>query len=158
MAAIYSNGGNRWNILGFNLTKIDALSSVYKISMVVAPLTFGFIRYLRRAATLLTKGSYAILTKGSYAIYLRRAATLLTKGSYATYEGQLRYLRRAATLYLYEGQLHYTYTKGSYAILTKGSYAILTKGSYAILTKGSYATYEGQLRYLRRVAIFGILR
>ena len=32
MAAIYSNG-NRWNILGFNFTKRDALSSVYKISM-----------------------------------------------------------------------------------------------------------------------------
>jgi hypothetical protein len=27
MTAIYSNGGNRWNILG------DALSSLYKISM-----------------------------------------------------------------------------------------------------------------------------
>jgi hypothetical protein len=34
MAAIYSNGGNRWNMLGFNFTKRDALSSVYKISMV----------------------------------------------------------------------------------------------------------------------------
>jgi hypothetical protein len=34
MAAIYSNGGNPWNILGFNFTKRDALSSVYKISMV----------------------------------------------------------------------------------------------------------------------------
>jgi hypothetical protein len=33
MTAIYSNGGNRWNILGFNFTKRDALSSVYKISM-----------------------------------------------------------------------------------------------------------------------------
>ena len=33
MAAIYSNGGNRWNILGFNFTKRDALSSAYKISM-----------------------------------------------------------------------------------------------------------------------------
>ena len=33
MAAIYSKGGNRWNILGFNFTKRDALSSVYKISM-----------------------------------------------------------------------------------------------------------------------------
>ena len=33
MAAIYSNGGNRWNILGFNFTKRDALSSVYNISM-----------------------------------------------------------------------------------------------------------------------------
>jgi hypothetical protein len=33
MAAIYSNGGNRWNIFGFNFTKKDALSSVYKISM-----------------------------------------------------------------------------------------------------------------------------
>jgi hypothetical protein len=27
------HGGNRWNILGFNFTKRDALSSVYKISM-----------------------------------------------------------------------------------------------------------------------------
>jgi hypothetical protein len=35
MAAIYSNGGNRWNILGFNFTKRDALSSVYQISMVM---------------------------------------------------------------------------------------------------------------------------
>ena len=34
MADIYSNGGNRWNILGFSFTKRDALSSVYKISMV----------------------------------------------------------------------------------------------------------------------------
>jgi hypothetical protein len=34
MAAIYSNGGNRWNIVGFNFTKRDALSSLYKISMV----------------------------------------------------------------------------------------------------------------------------
>jgi hypothetical protein len=34
MVAIYSNGGNRWNILGFNFTKRDALSSLYKISMV----------------------------------------------------------------------------------------------------------------------------
>jgi hypothetical protein len=34
MAAIYSNGGNRWNILGFIFAKRDALSSVYKISMV----------------------------------------------------------------------------------------------------------------------------
>ena len=35
MAAIYSNGGNRWNILGFNFTKRDALSSLYKISMLM---------------------------------------------------------------------------------------------------------------------------
>jgi hypothetical protein len=34
MGAIYSNGGNRWNILGFNFNKRDALSSVYKISMI----------------------------------------------------------------------------------------------------------------------------
>ena len=33
MAAIYSNGGDRWNILSFNFTKRDALSSVYKISI-----------------------------------------------------------------------------------------------------------------------------
>jgi hypothetical protein len=42
MAAIYSNGGNRWNTLGFNFTsfnftKRDALSSLYKISMVIPP-------------------------------------------------------------------------------------------------------------------------
>jgi hypothetical protein len=47
MAAIYSNGGNRWNILGFNFTERDALSSVYKISVAgtnAAPLSsFGFI-------------------------------------------------------------------------------------------------------------------
>ena len=30
MAAIYSNGGNRWNILGFNFTKRDALSTRLK--------------------------------------------------------------------------------------------------------------------------------
>jgi hypothetical protein len=35
MAAIYSNGGNRWNILGFNFTKRDVLSSLYKISMLI---------------------------------------------------------------------------------------------------------------------------
>ena len=34
MAAICSNGGNCWNILGFNFTKRDALSSLYKISMI----------------------------------------------------------------------------------------------------------------------------
>jgi hypothetical protein len=33
MAAIYSNGGNRWKILGFNFSERDALSSLYKISM-----------------------------------------------------------------------------------------------------------------------------
>jgi hypothetical protein len=42
MAAIYSNGGNRWNILGFNFTKRDALSSVYKISM-DRPLIFRLV-------------------------------------------------------------------------------------------------------------------
>ena len=42
MAAIYSNGGNRWNILDFNFTKRDALSSVYKISMV--PITCYCLR------------------------------------------------------------------------------------------------------------------
>ena len=39
MAAIYSNGGNRWNILGFNFTKRDALSSLHKISMVIRPIS-----------------------------------------------------------------------------------------------------------------------
>jgi hypothetical protein len=37
MAAIFSNGGNRWNILGFNFTKRDALSSVYRISIWFPP-------------------------------------------------------------------------------------------------------------------------
>jgi hypothetical protein len=46
MAAIYSNGGNRWNILGFNFNKRDALSSVYKISMVLADASWK--RVLRR--------------------------------------------------------------------------------------------------------------
>jgi hypothetical protein len=41
MAAIYSNGGNRWNILGFNFTKRDALSSVCKISMITSAYTLG---------------------------------------------------------------------------------------------------------------------
>jgi hypothetical protein len=41
MAAIYSNGGNRWNILGFNFTKRDALSTVYKISMGLTPNVIG---------------------------------------------------------------------------------------------------------------------
>jgi hypothetical protein len=41
MAAIYSNGGNRWNILGFNFTKRDALSSVYKIPMVRTLRVYG---------------------------------------------------------------------------------------------------------------------
>jgi hypothetical protein len=45
MAAIYSNGGNRWNILGFDFTKRDALSSVYKISMV--KLRFNFTRVFK---------------------------------------------------------------------------------------------------------------
>ena len=40
MAAIYSNGGNRWNILGFNFTKRDALPSLYKISMVFVDRNF----------------------------------------------------------------------------------------------------------------------
>jgi hypothetical protein len=50
MAAVYSNGGNRWNILGFNFNKRDALSSVYKISMVgrkqhILSTTLGMYRY-----------------------------------------------------------------------------------------------------------------
>jgi hypothetical protein len=43
MAAIYSNGGNRWNILGFNFTKRDALFSLYKISMAIAQYTLSII-------------------------------------------------------------------------------------------------------------------
>jgi hypothetical protein len=43
MAAIYSNVGNHWNILGFNFTKRDALSSVNKISMLFIPYGGGRI-------------------------------------------------------------------------------------------------------------------
>jgi hypothetical protein len=60
MAAIYSNGGNRWNILGFNFTKRDALSSVYKISMVKFPQRFlthvsKLIIYLCKIPTVITE-------------------------------------------------------------------------------------------------------
>jgi hypothetical protein len=41
MTAIYSNGGNRWNILDFNFTKRDALSSLYKISMIMMYYVLG---------------------------------------------------------------------------------------------------------------------
>ena len=47
MAAIYSNGGNRWNILGFNFTKRDALSSVYKISMPRASRIYFFVEIFK---------------------------------------------------------------------------------------------------------------
>jgi hypothetical protein len=47
MAAIYSYGGNCWNILGFNFTKRDALSSVYKISMNTASLKRKAVHVLR---------------------------------------------------------------------------------------------------------------
>jgi hypothetical protein len=47
MAAMYSNGGNRWNILGFNFTKRDALSSVYKISMSAARVFLRFPKVSR---------------------------------------------------------------------------------------------------------------
>jgi hypothetical protein len=53
MAAIYSNGGNRWNILGFNFTKRDALSSVYKISM-------GTMRCLKGTFTFALHGKHAL--------------------------------------------------------------------------------------------------
>ena len=46
MAAIYSSGGNRWNILGFNFTKRDALSSVYKISMVLSRCIYTVTMYI----------------------------------------------------------------------------------------------------------------
>ena len=45
MAATYSNGGNRWNILGFNFTKRDALSSVYKISMIAPGYDAGLVPF-----------------------------------------------------------------------------------------------------------------
>ena len=53
MAAIYSNG-NRWNILGFNFTKRDALSSVYKISMVCACLSTQQLKNIKRITAVRT--------------------------------------------------------------------------------------------------------
>ena len=47
MAAIYSNGGNRWNILGFNFNKRDALSIVY--IRYLCPRCVHVIRQLRCA-------------------------------------------------------------------------------------------------------------
>jgi hypothetical protein len=51
MAAIYSNGGNCWNILGFNFTKRDALSSLYKISMIIMYTKF-LVFYVRAFTSL----------------------------------------------------------------------------------------------------------
>ena len=55
MAAIYSNGGNRWNILGFNFSKRDALSSLYKISMVELERIFSHSSGLVLSADILRK-------------------------------------------------------------------------------------------------------
>jgi hypothetical protein len=35
MAAIYSNGGNRWNILGFNFTpvKIEKINNLFQVDI-----------------------------------------------------------------------------------------------------------------------------
>ena len=51
MAAIHSNGGNRWNNVGFNFTKRDALSSVYKISMTDTCCTATFTEVLNKTQT-----------------------------------------------------------------------------------------------------------
>ena len=51
--------GNRWNIIGFNFTERDALSSVYKISMVpsctilVGEIWFLLFRFIRLPIILL---------------------------------------------------------------------------------------------------------
>jgi hypothetical protein len=63
MAAIYSNGGNHWNILGFNFTKRDALSSVYKISMSITfnvadrndPITDAYTRHVLEKAKVIAR-------------------------------------------------------------------------------------------------------
>ncbi len=54
MAAIYSNGGNRWNILGFNFTKRDALSSVLKIAMICACCKSNMAPISSRSVALIT--------------------------------------------------------------------------------------------------------
>ena len=56
MAAIYSNGGNRSSILGFNFTKRDALSSLYKIPMPTVPVgSVAFFRSCSLYSNLLLK-------------------------------------------------------------------------------------------------------
>jgi hypothetical protein len=49
MVAISSNGGNSWNILGFNFTKRDALSSVYNISTMARASFLGVVSFGRFA-------------------------------------------------------------------------------------------------------------
>jgi hypothetical protein len=74
MAAIYSNVGNRWNILGFNFTKRDALSSVYQISMALTywlkcgPKTFQFRRLARAETTAQCVQFHFIKVAGKYPI------------------------------------------------------------------------------------------
>jgi hypothetical protein len=75
MAAIYSNGGNRWNILGFNFTKRDALSSVYKISMVNTRPDFHTIILI-----LQTVSPAVVMTSPSY---IRKLPTVEVNGLYA---------------------------------------------------------------------------
>jgi hypothetical protein len=60
-------GGNRWNILAFNFTKRDALSSVYKISMNTAWLKRKAVHVLRNK---LIKGTKLINIKHSMQTYL----------------------------------------------------------------------------------------
>ena len=65
MAAIYSNGGNRWNILGFNFTKRDALSSVYKISMPLMPHECGTSKPCQSAQTASSERAQCVSGNGS---------------------------------------------------------------------------------------------
>jgi hypothetical protein len=53
------NGGNRWNILGFNFTKRDALSSVYKISM-PSRLVDNQLKGKAKYISIYFSGSYAL--------------------------------------------------------------------------------------------------
>jgi hypothetical protein len=75
MSAIYSNGGNRWNILGFNFTKRDALSSLYKISIYCTYVSvYLWIYYdCGHTYTLVTFSKFSFSTVGSlYPADLRR--------------------------------------------------------------------------------------
>jgi hypothetical protein len=80
MAAIYSNGGNRWNILGFNFTKRDALSIVYIIYLWLSHSlqTAIFLRSVRSSLTDLKN------------MTLDFASAFLSQGKYTTLDSKTR--------------------------------------------------------------------
>jgi hypothetical protein len=71
MAAIYSNGGNRWNIFGFNFSKRDALSSVYKISMGQTNMHVAINRLFKRVINVVKQALYACQERNITTIFTK---------------------------------------------------------------------------------------